>query len=69
MKCDMCLEEPPLPEPLCVTWCVRDALTYEEREDEGEEEKVEEKEVAVEYLVRKHGLKEIRDILNRVARD
>ena len=35
LKCDMC-GEPPLPEPLCVQWCLREALTYIERE-EGEE--------------------------------
>ncbi len=42
LKCDMC-GEPPLPEPLCVKWCLPGALTYHEREEEddmvvGEEE-------------------------------
>ena len=35
LKCDMC-GEPPLPEPLCVKWCLTDALTYHEREEEIE---------------------------------
>ena len=34
LKCDMCEEEPPLPEPMCVKWCLSDALTYVEREEE-----------------------------------
>lgn len=33
LKCDMCGEPPP-PEPLCVKWCLPDALTYVEREEE-----------------------------------
>lgn len=32
LKCDMC-GEPPQPEPLCVKWCLSDALTYLEREE------------------------------------
>jgi benzoyl-CoA reductase subunit BamC len=35
LKCDMCEGED---EPLCVKWCLVDALTYEEREEEVEEE-------------------------------
>ncbi|MBI4295132.1 MAG: (4Fe-4S)-binding protein [Chloroflexi bacterium] len=35
LKCDMC-GEPPLPEPMCVKWCLTDALTYVEREEEEE---------------------------------
>ena len=33
LKCDMCGEPPP-PEPLCVRWCMTDALTYVEREED-----------------------------------
>ncbi|MBW1888676.1 MAG: (4Fe-4S)-binding protein [Deltaproteobacteria bacterium] len=70
LKCDSCLQEPPLEEPLCVTCCVNDALIYEEREEEEEEEEVkaEEKEIGVEYLVKKYGLEEIRDILDRMSK-
>jgi len=37
LKCDMC-GEPPLPEPMCVKWCLSKALTFVEREEEDEEE-------------------------------
>lgn len=68
LKCDMCLQEPPLPEPSCVTWCPIDALTYEEREEEGEEEEtIEESEMAVEQLIKQYGLKQVRDILDRIS--
>ena len=33
LKCDMCGEPAP-PEPLCVQYCLNDALTYVEREEE-----------------------------------
>ncbi|ABC78918.1 hypothetical protein [Syntrophus aciditrophicus] len=38
LGCDMCQSDPPLEEPMCVHWCVRDALKYEEREIEVEEQ-------------------------------
>ena len=42
LKCDMCESDPTLKEPMCVQWCLADALTYEEREEEAEAETVEE---------------------------
>ncbi|MFC1865009.1 (4Fe-4S)-binding protein, partial [Chloroflexota bacterium] len=70
LKCDMCEEEPPLPEPLCVQWCLSDALTYEEREEEEEEEedKRKEMEIGLESLVKKHGVKTVMDTVARLAR-
>jgi benzoyl-CoA reductase subunit BamC len=69
LKCDMCEEEPPLEKPLCVQWCINDALTYEEKEEEGEEEaKPREMEVGLESLVKKYGVKTIRDTLARIAK-
>jgi benzoyl-CoA reductase subunit BamC len=69
LKCDMCEEEPPLEEPLCVQWCINDALTYEEKEEEGEEEeKPREMEVGLESLVKKYGVKTVRDTLARIAK-
>jgi len=66
----MCEEEPPLEEPLCVQWCLADALTYEEREEEGEEEeKPGEMEIGLQQLVNKHGLKTVKDILARISQD
>jgi benzoyl-CoA reductase subunit BamC len=38
LKCDMC-GEPPLPEPLCVKWCLDKVLTYIEWEVEEEVKK------------------------------
>jgi len=64
LKCDMC-GEPPQDEPLCVKWCMSDALMYVEREEEGEEEEAGDKERAMEYLIKKYGVKEIRDMLEK----
>jgi benzoyl-CoA reductase subunit BamC len=65
LKCDMC-GEPSQSEPMCVKWCLSDALTHVEREEEGEEEDDEgERERAVEYLIDKYGAEEIRDVLDR----
>jgi len=69
LKCDMCEERSPGEEPLCVQWCINDALTYEEREEEGEEEeKPGEMEIGLESLVRKYGAKTVRDTLARIAK-
>jgi benzoyl-CoA reductase subunit BamC len=69
LKCDMC-GEPPQPEPLCVKWCLSDALVYVEREEEGEAEAEEgDKERAVAYLVERYGAEEVRDLLDREVRD
>ena len=38
LKCDMCESDPTLEEPMCVQWCLADALIYEEREEEVEDE-------------------------------
>jgi benzoyl-CoA reductase subunit BamC len=65
----MCEEEPPLPEPLCVQWCLSDALTYEEREEEEEEEeKPREMEIGLEALIKKHGAKTVMDTVARLAK-
>jgi len=69
LKCDMCEEEPPLEEPMCVRWCGCEALTYEEREEEGEEEeKPGEMEIGLEALVKKHGAKTVTDALARISK-
>ncbi len=69
LKCDMCEDEPPLSEPMCVQWCPLKALTYEEMEEEGqEEEKPDEMEVGLEALVKKYGFKEIKDTLARMPK-
>ncbi len=71
LKCDMCESDPPLPEPMCVQWCINDALTYEEREEEVEEEEEEEQEVletGLESLANKYGLQKIMDTVARMSR-
>jgi benzoyl-CoA reductase subunit BamC len=63
LKCDMCEGEE---EPLCVKWCLVDALTYEEREEDAEEEvKAEDVEVGLESMIDKYGMEKV---MNTVAR-
>ena len=65
LKCDMCEGEE---QPLCVTWCLADALTYEEREEEvEEEEEQEELEIGLESLANKYGLQKIMDTVARMS--
>jgi benzoyl-CoA reductase subunit BamC len=68
LKCDMCESDPPLDEPMCVKWCLTDALTYEEREEEVEEEKKrEEMEIGLESLAHKYGLQKLMDAVARMS--
>lgn len=68
LKCDMCEDDPPQEKPLCVQWCLVDALTYEEREEEVEEEtRSDELETGVEALVDKYGLQKVIDAVARMA--
>jgi benzoyl-CoA reductase subunit BamC len=69
LKCDMCEEEPPLEEPMCVQWCLQDALTYEEKEEEVEEEEErEELEIGLESLANRYGLQKIMDTVSRMSK-
>jgi len=66
LKCDMCEGEE---KPLCVQWCLTEALTYEEREEEvEEEEKLDELEIGLEALVDKYGLQKIMDAVARKSK-
>jgi len=71
LKCDMCESDPPLEEPLCVQWCMTDALIYEEREEEIEEpEDITEQEelhLGIESLADKYGLEKLMDVVARMA--
>jgi benzoyl-CoA reductase subunit BamC len=68
LKCDMCESDPPLEEPMCVQWCLADALTYEEREEDyEEEEKREELEIGLESLANKYGFQKIFDTIVRMS--
>jgi benzoyl-CoA reductase subunit BamC len=65
LKCDMCEGEE---KPKCVEWCLNDALTFEEREEEVEEEvKVEELEAGMTSLIDKYGMDKIADTLARLS--
>ncbi|NOZ88211.1 MAG: (4Fe-4S)-binding protein [Deltaproteobacteria bacterium] len=69
LKCDMCESDPSIKEPLCVQWCLADALTYEEREEEVEEEPViDELDEGIEALVDKHGLQKVIDAVNKMSK-
>ncbi|MFC2015204.1 (4Fe-4S)-binding protein [Chloroflexota bacterium] len=70
LKCDMCEDIPPLEEPMCVKWCLSDALTYEETEVEEEEEAKtkEEMEEGLVSMINKHGVKKVMDTLSRIAK-
>jgi len=68
LKCDMCEDDPPQKEPLCVQWCLADALVYEEREEDvAEDIKLDEMEIALQALVEKYGLPRLGDALERIA--
>jgi benzoyl-CoA reductase subunit BamC len=65
LKCDMCEGED---EPLCVKWCINDALVLEEREEEVEDvEEREELEIGLASLANKHGLQKILDTVARMS--
>lgn len=69
IKCDMCEDDPPQKEPLCVQWCMNDALTYEEREEEVEEGvKQEEIEVGLGSMADKYGLDKLVDTVARMSK-
>lgn len=66
LKCDMCEGED---EPLCVKWCMVDALVCEEREEEVEvQEEKEDLEIGLESLADKYGLDKIQDALARISK-
>jgi benzoyl-CoA reductase subunit BamC len=68
LKCDMCEDDPPQEEPLCVQWCLNDALIYEVREEEVEEDvKLDEMEIGLESMVDKYGLQKVLDAVARMS--
>ncbi len=69
LKCDMCEELPEGEEPLCVQWCLSDALTYVEREEEGEDIQTrKEMEVGLEAMLKQHGLKTVLETIDRIKK-
>ena len=68
LKCDMCEDDPAQEKPLCVQWCLNDALIYEEREEEVEEEvKQEDVEIGLESMVARYGLQKVMDTAARMS--
>jgi benzoyl-CoA reductase subunit BamC len=70
LKCDMCEDEPPLAEPLCVTVCEAQCLVYRERplEAAADQSAGEAAERGVVALVQQHGLAAVIEHLQRRAR-
>ena len=71
LKCDMCEDEPPLAEPLCVTVCQPGCLTYEERQLETEVNELDEREAmerGLESLVNQHGIEAVIDKVKRLSK-
>jgi len=68
LKCDMCESDPSLDEPMCVQWCLADALIYQEREEEVEVvEEPEEIEIGLEAMANKFGWRKILDTAARMS--
>jgi benzoyl-CoA reductase subunit BamC len=69
LKCDMCESDPSVTEPMCVQWCLADALIYEEREEEVEEvRRPEEVDEGLEALANRHGWDKVMDAVGRMGR-
>ena len=69
LKCDMCESDPSIEEPMCVQWCLANALVYEQREEEAAEEvSVDEVDVGLEALANKHGWPKVLDAVSRMSR-
>jgi len=68
LKCDMCESDPTLDKPMCVQWCLNDALIYEEREEEVDDDvSQDELEIGLDSLANKYGIEKIKDIISRMA--
>ncbi|MFH0728537.1 MAG: (4Fe-4S)-binding protein [Pseudomonadota bacterium] len=70
LGCDMCQSDPTLKMPVCVDWCIRNVLTYEEREVEVEAEeevKLDDMKVGLQALANRYGVDELRDAVTRMA--
>jgi benzoyl-CoA reductase subunit BamC len=68
LKCDMCEDDPPISEPMCVQVCPHDALIYIETEEESEEEEQrEELEIGLEALAKKYGRQKVMEAVARMT--
>jgi benzoyl-CoA reductase subunit BamC len=65
LRCDLCEGEE---EPLCVKWCITDALILEEREETVDEvDAPEELGLGLASLVERHGFQKVLDTVARMA--
>lgn len=69
LKCDMCASDPTLKTPMCVQWCLAEALVFEEREDlVAEAEERGELEIGLQAMADKHGWPRVMDLVARLSR-
>lgn len=65
IRCDMCENEEM---PMCVKWCLKEALTYEEREEEVEELlKVDDMEIGMRAIIDKYGAQNVAETFARLT--
>jgi len=70
LKCDMCESDPTLDEPMCVQWCLADALVYEEREAEADElSSPDDVDLGLEALADRHGWGKVLDAVDRLKKE
>ena len=72
LKCDMCESDPSLEQPMCVEWCLADALVYEEREVEvevGDEVTPEQVDEGLEALANRHGWAKVIAAVDRLSKN
>jgi len=71
LKCDMCEDEPPLAQPLCVTACLPGCLTYQVRPADAPVEAAREQQalaMALESLAGQHGIEAVIEKLKRLGK-
>jgi len=70
LKCDLCEDDPPFKEPLCVQACPPGALVYEEKDEEAEEEAAdagrEALETGLQTLIDNYGVQKVAGSLLRM---
>lgn len=67
LKCDMCESDPTLEMPLCVQWCLNDALIFEQREVEVDDEvKQDDLEIGLDALANKFGLDKVNELIAKM---
>lgn len=68
LKCDMCEDVPALEKPLCVKWCINEALVYEEHEEQVEEDvKLPDVEIGLVSLIDTYGFENVMDTVSRIS--